>query len=273
MNLYPALICTDFPSLGRVGYESMTEQTLMELLVGGVSILHNIQDEQGDFLDVNTWPGVKTNDIGNVVEVRFPPTIRFNALEGGHGQFVSFYAIGPEGSMDLSWIPRFTKRFDISQVALQGTVNTAALPRQLEIFDISRNKFSGMFSIPGLPSTLQIISIAFNSFIGSLDVTKLPQGLCSWNAESNYFQGTIDLSRLPPYLTVFNMSHTEISGTIDLRNIPSSICLFALESTFVEQETLVIGVPFGTEAHFRLDKSQFQNIVNNHGDDLRNIIE
>ena len=59
------------PSLGRVDYSSMSDQTLVEMLIDGFDdeTKKTFQDSEGAYLDVCKCSGVECNDYERVIEI------------------------------------------------------------------------------------------------------------------------------------------------------------------------------------------------------------
>ena len=77
----------------------MSEQTLMELLVGEIHNLSNLKDTEGNFRDIATWAGVDIGDDGRVEVISLCIDVGF-ALFGDDWEPVEAI-IGPHGSIDF----------------------------------------------------------------------------------------------------------------------------------------------------------------------------
>ena len=64
-------ICVD-PSLGRLDYNLLSDQALMEMLFDGFDdqTKERFQDDHGIYLDVCEWSCVKCDEFGRVVEIQ-----------------------------------------------------------------------------------------------------------------------------------------------------------------------------------------------------------
>ena len=71
MNRSVILFASD-SALGRVDYSSLSDQTLMEMLVDGFldSAKKKYQDSEGMYLDVCDWPLVRCDDNRRVIMVK-----------------------------------------------------------------------------------------------------------------------------------------------------------------------------------------------------------
>ena len=63
----------DEPSspLGKVDFSSLTQQTLMEMVISEVQDSEAVKDSDGMFLDIVQWEGVGLDANGDVKEVCF----------------------------------------------------------------------------------------------------------------------------------------------------------------------------------------------------------
>ena len=70
MSQHIFLLCSD-PNLGRVDYNSLSDQTLMELLIEGFDdkTKKRYQDDHGMYLDVCEWPFIKYDDDERVIKI------------------------------------------------------------------------------------------------------------------------------------------------------------------------------------------------------------
>ena len=58
MQIIAFLQVADIPRAGRVDFASMTDQTVMELLVSDIHNLSSLQNTLGEFRDIVSWEGV-----------------------------------------------------------------------------------------------------------------------------------------------------------------------------------------------------------------------
>ena len=259
-------------SIGQVDPESMPDQTLMELLVGDAA-QHNaaLEDIDGSFLDIQSWPGLTFDDAGKVMRIEFSADFGAPGLFGSESESDDdgeTYIIGPEGSIDIKWIPKSDKVFEIRGLNLEGTVKTGALPEALEQFNISSNCFRGTFCVASLPQKLEYVNISLNILSGTLDISKLPPLILGFSAEANKFHGSLDFSQLPEKIIGLRLSNNAFYGEIDLSKIPSSIRFFTLRGSAIQQAELVIKVPPEGTQFFRLSSANFQRIIDTDGKDL-----
>ena len=161
------------PSLGRVDFASLSDQSCMELLVAGLSEAsrdHFVNDN-GDFLDIEDWPITEVSEDGSVISI----TIKYFGV----------------GKIDLQHVPQTVERLIIVVTDLEETVETTRLPNPLKILHINgrytytgrleskytEKGFHGEFDFGSLPSSLQTCDISYNKFSGSAIFTDLPESL------------------------------------------------------------------------------------------------
>ena len=130
-----ALISVD-SALGRLDYDSLTDQTLMEMLINGMDEddKNLYQDESGNFLDTCEWPGVECtkteSDDDRVVK------IILNSMTFSAKQF------------PFNFLPPMVSYFDATNSNVHGTLETSHLPSKLTILFISFNKLHGPLNGP-----------------------------------------------------------------------------------------------------------------------------
>ena len=258
--------CADTDGFGRVDLSSLSDQTLMELLVGDIQRNTMLRDSEGEFLEIHSWNGLTFSDTGELLDIDFDA----EAVMDGHDDVVS-YIVGPKGSIDLKWIPMTVRYFTIVDLALEGVVETRELPEHLEYFDISANIFRGTFCIASLPQKIQSVKIASNLLDGTLDMVHLPPHVTLFVAEFNRFHGSLDFSDLPKNIVTLRVGFNDFQGTVDLSKIPSKMRFFAMQSTKVKQDQLVVRVPDPGVEYFYLTKANFGSIVDTSGKDLKKV--
>ena len=211
--MHPAL-CID-PSLGRLDYESLSDQARMEILIDGLTPFSKTfyQDTHFAYRDVCEWESVECDENENVESLRFT----YNRVN---------YRMQLKGKLNTSYIPPHVHTFvaKISfQKAFYGKVDTAALPHTLTVFEISVNHFDGSVDFRTLPVSLQRFIIHTNAFIGSVDLTQLPPKIRRIAASHNKFSGSINLNFLPDSLQCLLMSANDLSGDLIMDKLPESM--------------------------------------------------
>ena len=200
------------PALGRLDFESLSDQALMEIVFDGLvpETKKYFQDENGEFLDVCEWDGIICNEDGDV------ETIAYESME-------------MNGSVSFEHLPKNVTQLIITHNgygmdAITGTLETRLLPRKLTEFDVNGNALTGTVDLSQLPSTMVIFGLSINSFEGPLDFTALPTDLRQLFLNNNRFSGNVILTKLPASLTQLYLQINDLSGDIVLENIPATMC-------------------------------------------------
>ena len=195
------------PALGRLDYDSLSDQALMEMVVDGVEegLKQNFQDENGNFLDVCEWPRVTCSKDSRVHK------IAVSGIQFTDKQFA------------FQFIPDRVTDLQAYGCSLHGTLNTEILPPQLEIFYAFKNSLHGTLNCAMFPRRLRRVLMSENLFIGSLVLSDLPDTLTSFSANNNEFSGKISLNDLPPALEELWIADNALSGSIHIELLPSSI--------------------------------------------------
>jgi len=186
--------------LGKVEYGTMSDQILMELMIVKVNNNNQFMDDDGEFLDVCQWRGVKCDDKNNVIEINWGYNSNIN-LNGG--------------AINLSWMPPFVREFNCFYQNLNGTIDTVKLPQCLETLSLSGNMFSG-----------------------TIDLTQLPKSLERISAYRNHLQGSVDLTQLPTSIKGLYLPNNKLSGSINISHLPHSLKWLYLDNNNIQQEEL-----------------------------------
>ena len=195
------------PALGRIHKDTLSDQTLMEILIAGMDdcIKFLYQDDNGNFTDFQQW-----NEVyhwgGRVTGIGF--TKRLYDTE----QF------------PFAFIPPFVTDFKMYSCNLHGTLQTSALPANIEHFKVQGNKLHGSLDFQGFPRKLLIINIRSNQFSGSCALEDLPNELTIFNAKDNDFSGEIDLNSLPDDLQLLLLQKNKLTGSVNIARLPRIIC-------------------------------------------------
>ena len=226
-------------SIGRFDISSLSDQTLMEMLVEGMGEYsqQDYKDENGDFKYVCEW-GAYTCTDGRVTDVYFNHrTFHFE-------QFPFEYA------------PPLAKRISIQNGNLHGTLDTSTLPPKLVNFIVCRNKLHGPLNFQSFPRTLCHINIASNNFCGSCALADLPDGLGLFRANFNKFSGELALEKLPREICEIELRRNELSGSIRIEKFPpmtSSNLLIDLRTNHFVGDVVIIGE---AAANIKIDLGQ-----------------
>ena len=202
---YSLLYAVD-PSLGRLDYDSLSDQTLMEIFTSRMKEEHIevLQDKSGNFLDVCEWENVVCTD-DRVTHVKMS------------------YWVFTEKPVAFEYIPPLVTYFEAVYCLMRGSLDTRVLPVHLVKFTVYGNSLSAMVDFRGLPRGLQDICISFNSFCGSCALENLPSSLSRLYADSNQFSGEISLNHLPSMLETLNLRNNRLHGSVVLKNLPQAL--------------------------------------------------
>ena len=207
------------PSLGRVDYSLLSDQTLMEMLIEGFDdeTKKEYQDIDGSYLDVCTWSGVLCYDLQRVIEVE----IDFTKMSG---------------SLELWYVPPKLKYLCIrggSKSKLTGSVDLTRLPRGIVMIDLQNNMFTGEIDLTKLPNGMTDLELNGNQLTGEIDLTRLPEGMISLFLNHNQLTGEIDLTQLPDEMTCLILTSNQLTGGIDLTQLPDKMdCLCLINNQF-----------------------------------------
>eukprot|EP00009_Paramoeba_aestuarina_P003334 CAMPEP_0201522622 /NCGR_PEP_ID=MMETSP0161_2-20130828/18394_1 /ASSEMBLY_ACC=CAM_ASM_000251 /TAXON_ID=180227 /ORGANISM="Neoparamoeba aestuarina, Strain SoJaBio B1-5/56/2" /LENGTH=217 /DNA_ID=CAMNT_0047921527 /DNA_START=21 /DNA_END=674 /DNA_ORIENTATION=- len=188
------------PFLGKVpDKSSLSQQTLMELFIDGITNKETICGPPEASEDLTKWPGLSYNDSGEII--------------GIHWQ-----NYGLEGSIDLQWLPNSLEKLILWGNRLTGTLDLTVLPDTLTHLSAHSNRFSGSLDLTQLPKSLRRIELnGANVFSGTVDLTQLPPKLGGIWISGKKLVGETDFSHLPVSLTIINIDFTNLSGEIHAR--------------------------------------------------------
>ena len=233
-------------SLGRIDYSSFSDQTLMELLIDGLSedSKYLFQDGDGAYKDVCDWIIVECHAEGNV-----------NVVRCGFVQL--------EGSISTECMPPNITDFDLSSRGLSGSCQVRRLPKSLTSLRIDENKFEGTVDFTGFPEKMHTIVLYSNRFHGSCGFTALPEPLTHLNISHNAFSGAIRLDRLPQGLQCLNLRGNKLSGRIRLLQPPGNLRYVNLsDNAFSGTAVIQRSLP---AHHTGLYSSGVRHVVDEHG--------
>ena len=191
------------PALGRLDYDSLSDQTLMEMLVDRFEC-RMLRDENGCYKDVCEWCIVSCEN-DRVVSIVFQRW---------------FF---DEKQFEFRFLPPLIKNLHASSCDLHGSLNTLILPRGFEYLDVPLNSLSGTLDWIEFPRKLESIYITYNNFAGSVVLSDLPKTLDSFQARGNFFSGSLVFRSLPPSLCTIDLSDNELTGSITIDEMHSSI--------------------------------------------------
>ena len=219
------------PSLGRLDYESLSDQALMEMLIEGLKSEQKAmyKDANGNFHDVCEWRGMSCIDNS----VTF---VSFNNLDFGSKQF------------PFDFIPPSAVTFIATLCGSHGTLDTSLLPTSLTTLNVQHNDLEGTIRWKGLPRKLRMLYINGNSFQGKIILCDLPPSLISLDASMNSFCGEIALSDLPVAMTNINVVSNELEGPITIESLPSRLRILDLRENLFSGDFTILDAPSGLES-------------------------
>ena len=224
------LFITSDDSLGRFDTQSLSQQSLIELLVADLEDVGIAKDADGNFLDISDWSVLKMDETGNVVGIHLDTNAVDYTLLGDPNRSIKDGCFCEDGLMELRYVPPTVRTLEVAHMGIDGTLETERLPAVLEILRIPFNNFQGTFAIEGLPQEIKSVLILGNNFEGSLALESLPTLVEQLEASGNRFSGSVNLSALPPKLIGLSLANNQLSGKIELRNIPKTLTWVELQS-------------------------------------------
>ena len=275
-HLLPLAIASVDPTLGRLDYDSLSDQALMEMFVSHLSeeSTKKFKDGNGEFMDISEWPDVESH-------ARDGQVLKLNWL-GGISNVLS-------GELSFDFIPTKIQRIDIhSHPRLVGTVQTihlpaslahlgifctqmhgpfdmTKLPKNLQVCDIAENRFSGSCVLSALPSTLTLLDARRNKFSGSIDITKLPLGFESLSLSFNQLTGEVTFTDLPESLEYIFLHCNIFSGSVVIEKLPAKMKQLTLDSNAFEGSAVVPRNIARTFTHIRLGRNKLKAVVDETG--------
>ena len=212
MCAFELLLSVD-PSLGRVDYSLMSDQTLMEMLIEGFGdeTKKDYKDGEGMYLDVCEWSGIKCDDNERVIEIDIVKDDLSGSLELCYfPPKVNMVTISPRsksnmtGSVDLTQLPEGLQVLDLRNNNLTGEIDLTQLPDRMNFLNLSNNQLTGEINLKQLPSCMRELHLNNNHLTGEIDLTRLPDGMTELSLEKNRFSGSFIVKRFPPEITTIN---------------------------------------------------------------------
>ena len=193
-------------ALGRLDYDSLSDQALLEMLVERMQPGHkmHVKDIRSNYMDVCEWEYVNCKDdrvvCFGVVNANFD------------GVQFPFDFIPPLATiLRLSWCNAF------------GTIDTSLLLLKLTTLDVSFNKLYGSLNFKSLPRTLQRIGINDNALTGSVFLSDLPDSLFEFLATCNNFSGSLSLENVPAAMEELDLSDNSLKGSVTIDSVMPSM--------------------------------------------------
>ena len=262
----------DLP-LGRFDYESLSEQTLMELLVTPLSQTNNANftDFNGNFTDIKEWNAVffDTDDHVTAISWQFP----------WHSESTG---------LDLKWIPPHVKNFsyqhsmtniDFSPENLPsgltylkirawigGPVDFKVLTLKLNEIHLQLCAISGTCDLEHLPKDLQILNIDSNEMSGSLCFGKLPTPLKVLRAGNNSFSGDIVLDALPAQIEKIELHNNKFDGCLRLVHVAHILKEFTVSVEFNALQGTAVVAKSIREGSVYVNQNMLSAVVDENGE-------
>ena len=237
------LLLTLDPHLGRVDISTLSEQTLMEMVVENLSddTKKAFQDENEMFLDVCKWRIVECDEDGQVVRCQ------------------TSCSLG--GTIQLSFLPRQIFDLALEMTDLSGTLDTSALPASFMTFSVEDNSLHGTIDFTALPRNVESFNVATNAFTSSAVLDSLPGTIENLYVGNNKFSGTLCLTRLPQGLQRLGVSNNSFTGKFHLENANDNIVVHAMHNAFCASAVIQNQVGF-----VNLHSSGIDTVLDAHGE-------
>ena len=232
------------PSLGRLDYNLLPDQALMEMLIDGFDeeSKEDYQDDHCMYIDVCEWPCVECDENQRVVEIGATDDLN--------------------GSLQLSFIPATVKKFEMPWNQLTGSADIAQLPEGMEMLSLNNNGLRGTLDFAHLPGSMRRIALHCNDFTGSLVLTQLPGNMKFLYLDSNHFTGSVDLSQLPESMKLLYISNNQLTGAFIATNLSESIeKIYAHLNNFEK----IASVDSKTNARILLGESGVKSVIDENG--------
>ena len=212
--------------VGRVDRASLSQQTLMELLIQGIENKKKITKENCS--DIEYWDRLTFDEDGDVTRI-------------------DWVVFGLRGKIDLQWLPSTVKYFQITFNALKGSVDLSHLPTKLESVFLDNNSFQGTLDLKALPGPLVTLSASRNQFSGSPCLVCLPPKLRVLMLAHNSFSGSLDLTSLAAALTYLNLASNQFEGHVHFGALPDSLSMLNLSENALLEGCVEENVSISTE--------------------------
>mmetsp|Transcript_2371 Transcript_2371/g.3695 ORF Transcript_2371/g.3695 Transcript_2371/m.3695 type:complete len:299 (-) Transcript_2371:96-992(-) len=228
-------------AIGKIDKDSLSMQTLMELLIEHVERKDRIGRREREPENLNFWKDLHFSKDGESIT-----RIGWN-----------FKGLG--GSLSFQWLPQDLQEIEVGTNRLVGTVEFCSLPCSLKQIEMGKNMLNGTADLRSLPSQLTYFSIGENRFDGSLDLANLPSGLETLHAYNNKFSGNICLENLPARMKRLSLEQNYLVGPLTFTSLPEHMEeLYLNANNFSGPIILVIQKPM---RYLRLNSNKFNGEV------------
>ena len=246
--------------LGRFSALSLSQQSLMEMLVQDFSDVKIAKDADGAFFDIKEWSVLRIDENGDIVAIYIDaedadffdvPSIKERSFDAG-------------GSIDFQYVPQTVQFLDLGCMMLEGQLETSILPSVLDNLSVGGNRLKGTFDIKGLPKGMEYINIPANKLHGSLAMDCLPSPMEIFNAWDNEFSGTVNLTELSPMLKKLSLSFNRLEGPLVLLNVPPALKDVELHNNSFDTEKVVLDAKH-TMKRFKVDRCFMGKVFDGNG--------
>ena len=226
------LLFTIDPFLGRLDYESLSDQALMEMLIDGMKQKYKkaFKDRTGNYLDKCEWTSLYYGPCVECIDERVTE-VKFRSRPFSKKQF------------PFEFIPPLATILFTEVCSIHGSLDTSLLPQGLIKFSVIDNKLHGSISARDFPRDLKTIRIECNEFCGSIVLSDLPANLNDFIAEWNAFSGEISLENLPKKMVYLDLSNNNLSGPLHIEHLPDSMRHISLADNFFEGNLRFMNFP------------------------------
>jgi len=256
-----SFLCADISHLGRLNYESLSQQAQMEILVEGIENKSQLQDLNGNYLEVGRWRGVENGDVHRIlwldpewpgagtIDLNYLPMTVITVMIQAQRPRILIDPLRLSPTLMNLWIEnanipifpfakisREFKNLTIINSHIEGTVEVTDLPMNMHSFSVQENMMSGTFDFKSLPEYMAVLNIRKNFFSGSLDIENLPRRLEILNVSYNTFSGPLRFSSLPETMKEFLIEGNNFYGKIRFGRVFQSLHIFAARENKLDGE-------------------------------------
>ena len=242
------------PSLGRLDYSLLSDQTLMEMIIEGFDdeTKKKYQDNDGMYLDICEWPKITCDEDESVIAIDIDTSRVTGSIE--------ICYVPPK--VQLLWISPWST--EVHNRELTGLVDLTNLPDGMSVFIFEKNRLTGEINLTHLPDGMENLCLANNQISGTLDLTHLPDGMKLLLLASNQLTGEIDLTHLPDGMEYLYLHNNQLSGPLVIQKIPPKMKMIDLEENHFHDIAVVNSK---TCATIKLKESGVSSVVDEDGNE------